>query len=472
MSEFVYCLNTSTIRPTPLLEKIRLAGEAGYTAIEPWNDEITAYLDRAGASAELKRALADAGLRVVSVIALHGWITAEGPSMPRVLDDCRRRMAQAAELGSPYIVASPPQEVVDLGRATERFAELLRDRRGDRRASRRWSSSGSSTGSRTSPAPGRSRRGPAIPRATVVADVFHMIRGGGSVDDLLTAPGRPPGQLPHQRPAGAARPAHPERRGPRDGRRGHRRPAARDRQPAHDRLPRPALARAVQPRALGAGPRRGHPRGRRIGRSPGDSPGRLTSLPDSAHRSILRQVLRMGIAVDLPGEVGGALEHHLQLAVDGDELPALGGPRGGRRRARRRGGRRGRRSAWPPRGSGSASPRRSPCRGRAVGRPHRGRQVVGADEDGVDAGDGVDLVGDLRRRRCARSGSRPGSRRRRGGNIPRPSRRSSGRAGRRRPSGCRGAGTCSAATIVRASAASMTIGATIPIAPQSRTILM
>ena len=31
MSEFVYCLNTSTIRPTPLLEKIRIAGEAGYT---------------------------------------------------------------------------------------------------------------------------------------------------------------------------------------------------------------------------------------------------------------------------------------------------------------------------------------------------------------------------------------------------------------------------------------------------------
>ena len=29
MSEFVYCLNTSTIRPTPLLEKIRVAGKRG-----------------------------------------------------------------------------------------------------------------------------------------------------------------------------------------------------------------------------------------------------------------------------------------------------------------------------------------------------------------------------------------------------------------------------------------------------------
>src|SRR5947209_13230162 len=125
MSGFVYCLNTSTIRPTPLLEKIRLAGEAGYTAIEPWNDEITAYLEQGGSLPDLKRSLADAGLKVVSVIALHGWITSDGAEHARVLDDCRRRMAQAAELGSPYIVASPPQEVVDLGRATGRFAELL-----------------------------------------------------------------------------------------------------------------------------------------------------------------------------------------------------------------------------------------------------------------------------------------------------------------------------------------------------------
>ena len=43
----------------------------------------------------------------------------------KALDECRRRMDQAVELGSPYIVASPPQEVVDLGRATERFGELM-----------------------------------------------------------------------------------------------------------------------------------------------------------------------------------------------------------------------------------------------------------------------------------------------------------------------------------------------------------
>ena len=126
MSEFIYCLNTSTIRPTPLLEKIEVAGKAGYSAIEPWNDEITAYLEQGGTLPELKRALAGAGLRVASVIALHSWITSDGAEHQRILEECRRRMAQAAELESPYIVASPPQQAVDPGRATERFAELLK----------------------------------------------------------------------------------------------------------------------------------------------------------------------------------------------------------------------------------------------------------------------------------------------------------------------------------------------------------
>jgi sugar phosphate isomerase/epimerase len=97
-------------------------------------------------------------------------------------------MAQAVELGSPYIVASPPQEVVDLNLASDRFAELLEIGTqigvmpsmeflgfvdGINNVARAWEIAA----------------GTGDPRATVVADVFHMIRGGGSVDDLLTLQG-------------------------------------------------------------------------------------------------------------------------------------------------------------------------------------------------------------------------------------------------------------------------------------------
>ncbi len=190
MSEFLYCLNTSTIRPTPLLEKIAIAGKAGYQAIEPWNDEITAYLEEGGSIAELKHALGDAGLKVVSMIALHSWVTSEGDEHKRVLDECRRRMTQAAELGSPYIVASPPQEVVDVGRASVRFGELLELGEqigvvpsmeflgfvdGVKNVATAWAIAAGS---------GAPRK-----QATIVADVFHMMRGGGSIDDLLSIKG-------------------------------------------------------------------------------------------------------------------------------------------------------------------------------------------------------------------------------------------------------------------------------------------
>jgi 2-keto-myo-inositol isomerase len=190
MSEFVYCLNTSTIRPTPLLEKIAIAGKAGYQAIEPWNDEIAAYLDQGGSVSELKRALADAGLAVVSMIALHSWVTSDGAEHVRVLDDCRRRMAQAAQLGSPYIVASPPQEVVDVNRASDRFGELLEIGEqigvvpsmeflgfvdGVNNVATAWAIAAG--------------KGKPRAKATIVADVFHMMRGGGSIDDLLLIKG-------------------------------------------------------------------------------------------------------------------------------------------------------------------------------------------------------------------------------------------------------------------------------------------
>ena len=188
MGEFTYCLNTSTIRPTPLMEKVRLAGRAGYQALEPWNDEVDDYLRDGGSLAELKSALSDAGLRVVSVIALKDWITTEGQAYARALEDCRLRMEQAAALGSPFIVASPPRAVVDLGRAAARYAELLRLGRevGVRPA---MEFLGFVDGINTVAAAWAIATGSADPDATVVADVFHMMRGPGSIDDLRTLPG-------------------------------------------------------------------------------------------------------------------------------------------------------------------------------------------------------------------------------------------------------------------------------------------
>lgn len=188
MAEFLYCLNTSTIQPTPLLDKVRVAGAAGYKAIEPWNDEIDAYLAQGGTLRDLEKAISDAGLKVVSVIALHSWATTEGDEHLKALDECRRRMDQAAALGSPYIVASPPQEVVDLERIAPRFVELmaLGEQAG---VTPSMEFLGFVDGVNSVAGAWAIAQAARNAKATIVADVFHMIRGGGSVDDLLKVPG-------------------------------------------------------------------------------------------------------------------------------------------------------------------------------------------------------------------------------------------------------------------------------------------
>ena len=45
---FVYCLNTSTIEPQPVMEKIRLAAKHGFAGIELWHNDIFEYVEQGG----------------------------------------------------------------------------------------------------------------------------------------------------------------------------------------------------------------------------------------------------------------------------------------------------------------------------------------------------------------------------------------------------------------------------------------
>jgi len=121
------CLNTSTIRPAPLLDKIQIAAAAGYSGIELWSDDLTRFEKGGGSLSEIRQRLNDSGLKVPSVIALFDWMQSEGPHKDAAFGEARRRMEQAAAVGAPTIVASPVPDApnVDLGRAASRYAELL-----------------------------------------------------------------------------------------------------------------------------------------------------------------------------------------------------------------------------------------------------------------------------------------------------------------------------------------------------------
>ena len=122
---FKLCLNTSTIRPQPLLEKIRLAAEAGFAAIELWINDLYEHVGRGGEIGDVEKALADHGLEVPSMIALRQWGEASELEYPLMLDEARRRMELAARLGATYMVATPPREACPEAQLVDRYGELL-----------------------------------------------------------------------------------------------------------------------------------------------------------------------------------------------------------------------------------------------------------------------------------------------------------------------------------------------------------
>ncbi len=185
---FSYCLNTSTIHTTPLLEKIRLAGKHGFAAIELWLVDVERFMEDGGTLDDIAGALNDAGLTVKSVIALKGWADAPPTAWPAVRDEICGKMALAARLGAPYIVATPPRDEVPLAAVADRYRELL------------------ALGRREGILPAMEYLGfsqsmwqvgqawtivmaAEDPQATLVLDTFHTFRGGSSVADLARIEG-------------------------------------------------------------------------------------------------------------------------------------------------------------------------------------------------------------------------------------------------------------------------------------------
>ena len=120
-----FCLNTSTIKPQPLLNKIKLAGQAGYDGIELWINDIYDHIGHGGEVADVEKSLADYGLIVPSVIAIRQWGDMDGWEYQLVKDEAKRRFALGARLGAPYIVATPPLELAQQDHLPERYFDLL-----------------------------------------------------------------------------------------------------------------------------------------------------------------------------------------------------------------------------------------------------------------------------------------------------------------------------------------------------------
>lgn len=185
---FGYCFNTSTIRGQKLglVETVDLVARAGYQGFEPWINEIDRYTQSGGNLKDLAKRISDKGLTVEDAIGFPEWVVDDDARRKKGLEEGRRCMDLVQQLGGKRIAAPPAgaRDIpIDLRRAAERYRDLLLV--GDKMAVvpqvELWGFTSS-----------MNRLGECVqvaieadhPRACVLADVYHIFKGGSGWQGL------------------------------------------------------------------------------------------------------------------------------------------------------------------------------------------------------------------------------------------------------------------------------------------------
>ncbi|MFO1513677.1 MAG: sugar phosphate isomerase/epimerase family protein [Verrucomicrobiota bacterium] len=180
---FRFCLNTATLRGHKLgiVKEIEIASQAGYSGIEPWVDSIQDYVKGGGNLKDLRQRIADGGLTVESAIGFPEWIVNDDARRTQGLERAKREMDLIAQIGGRRFAAPPAGATdlpkLDLLQAAERYRALLLagDGIGIVPQLELWGFSKN-----------LNRLGECVcvameaahPKACVLADVFHLYKGG------------------------------------------------------------------------------------------------------------------------------------------------------------------------------------------------------------------------------------------------------------------------------------------------------
>lgn len=107
-SPWPICLDFATIRPVKTLkEKVDIAAEAGYDAVEPWDSDLVEYEKSGGDLREMNQYIRDKGMFVPSMIGLWGCLPATEAEFQESLEATRNRMRMAAEIGCEHVQTIP-----------------------------------------------------------------------------------------------------------------------------------------------------------------------------------------------------------------------------------------------------------------------------------------------------------------------------------------------------------------------------
>jgi sugar phosphate isomerase/epimerase len=180
---FRFSLNTATIRGQKLgiVKEIEVASKAGYDGLEPWVESVQQYVKEGGTLPDLRKRISDAGLTVEGAIGFPEWIVDDDARRAQGLERAKREMDLIAQIGGIRF-AAPPAGATDLPKldplkAAQRYRALLEagDQIGIVPELELWGFSKN-----------LNRLGECVwvametghPKACVLADIFHMYKGG------------------------------------------------------------------------------------------------------------------------------------------------------------------------------------------------------------------------------------------------------------------------------------------------------
>ncbi|RZM23693.1 MAG: sugar phosphate isomerase/epimerase [Pedobacter sp.] len=127
VSPWPICLDTATIRPASLKDKVKFAAKAGYDAIEPWDGELQEFEAKGGNLKDLGKEIKDLGMFVPSVIGLWNSLPPTRELFDQSLKDTRNRMRMASEIGASHIqtIANTAGEPYDQKWISARYKDII-----------------------------------------------------------------------------------------------------------------------------------------------------------------------------------------------------------------------------------------------------------------------------------------------------------------------------------------------------------
>lgn len=186
---FIYCLNLSTIKGHQLgfVKELEVASKAGFRSVEIWMDSLQTYLDGGKTLADARKLLGDLGLKVENAIGFAQWIVDDDATRKKGIEQLKREMEMLSEIGCQRTAAPPSGATqnpgLDLKKAAERYRAVLElgDQTGVVPHLELWGfSQNLSKLSEVMYVAIESGH----PSAKLLLDVYHLYRGGSSLDSL------------------------------------------------------------------------------------------------------------------------------------------------------------------------------------------------------------------------------------------------------------------------------------------------